>query len=428
MEVKNKDGGLAWLVVFSSHFVHALSYGVVWSSAVVNVILLDTFHQSQRDTSLVTALQCAIMYVMGPVSSVLLVKLGTRKTLLIGGILAGTGTVFCTFVEDLHHFYITYSLMAGIGFGITYIPAVTAVSECFEKKRTIAFGFAVSGAGIGTIVFPMIITILEEKFGWRGMFLIVGGITYNICVFAFLITPYRLHDVGVEPVERCEKVTEKLGILEMFKNWSYIGINLNNVFYCCGNTIIYIHISAYMKFEIGLSDRDSAMYVSIIGLCNLIGRIVMGAICHHESVTSRCVYNSASLAVVVIVLLISLVKNATSIAICCAIYGFCSANLGVNLPEMLIDISGKENLGQAYGMVMLSEAIGTVTGGPLSGFLLDRYGRYDVLFCLSSFLALLSIVVMLNPQNICKGRDVIRQRSTSSLRRLLKRQNSAVDV
>ena len=47
-------------------------------------------------------------------------------------------------------------LAVGIGTGISFIPAVTIVEEYFPEKPTLPLGFAVSGLGMGTLLFPVI--------------------------------------------------------------------------------------------------------------------------------------------------------------------------------------------------------------------------------------------------------------------------------
>ncbi len=74
-----------------------------------------------------------------------------------------------------------------MGFGISYIPAVTIVPLFCEKYRPVALGVAVSGAGVGTFCYPPLIRLLVHWFGWRGAMLISGGVTLNICVCGALM-------------------------------------------------------------------------------------------------------------------------------------------------------------------------------------------------------------------------------------------------
>ena len=70
----------------------------------------------------------------------------------------------------------------GFGFGLIYLPAVVAVGYYFESKRALATGIAVCGSGFGTFVFPPLVNILIEYYGWKGANLIISAIILNCCV------------------------------------------------------------------------------------------------------------------------------------------------------------------------------------------------------------------------------------------------------
>ncbi|KAI0229981.1 hypothetical protein LSAT2_019614 [Lamellibrachia satsuma] len=52
---------------------------------------------------------------------------------------------------------------------------------------------SLSGLGIGTIIFPPLIEILVDEYGWRGAALIVAGLVLNGCVFGALLRPLELN-------------------------------------------------------------------------------------------------------------------------------------------------------------------------------------------------------------------------------------------
>lgn len=77
-----------------------------------------------------------------------------------------------------------------------YVPAIVSVGYYFEKKRSLAIGIAVCGAGVGTFVLSPFNRILENTYGLKGAFLVKSAICLNMCVCGFLIRP-----VPVEPSE-----------------------------------------------------------------------------------------------------------------------------------------------------------------------------------------------------------------------------------
>lgn len=63
-----------------------------------------------------------------------------------------------------------------------YCPAIIIVTVYFEKRRALATGIAVAGAGVGTLIFPPLTAYLMENYTWRGTFFIYAGIILNCVV------------------------------------------------------------------------------------------------------------------------------------------------------------------------------------------------------------------------------------------------------
>ena len=57
---------------------------------------------------------------------------------------------------------------------------------------------------------------------------------------------------------------------------------------------------------------------------------------------------------------------------------------------VLVELVGLDNLTSAYGLISLFDGIGTIIGAPISGFLGDSVGRFDVTFYIASRFFILS--------------------------------------
>ena len=80
----------------------------------------------------------------------------------------------------------------GAGFGLMYLPSIVMVGYYFDKKRALATGVSVCGAGIGTFVFAPLGTFLVENYGWKGANIIIGGIILNGIVFGLTYRPLQV--------------------------------------------------------------------------------------------------------------------------------------------------------------------------------------------------------------------------------------------
>lgn len=83
-----------------------------------------------------------------------------------------------------------------------YLPNVVAVSYYFHKRRALATGIAVCGAGVGCFVFAPVGQWLLRTYAWKNAMLLVAGVTLHGCVFGALLR-------NLEPVHRRRKPRAK---------------------------------------------------------------------------------------------------------------------------------------------------------------------------------------------------------------------------
>jgi hypothetical protein len=70
--------------------------------------------------------------------------------------------------------------IAGTGLGICYNTGMIVLAFNFEKKRNIACGIAISGAGIGLFILTPIYQMIYETYSYTGYFLLLGGLALTI--------------------------------------------------------------------------------------------------------------------------------------------------------------------------------------------------------------------------------------------------------
>jgi sugar phosphate permease len=116
--------------------------------------------------------------VMGPVEGYLTDKLGTRRMVLIGLLILGTGFLIFWQVRNLWMFYLAFIIMAmGQGLG-SWLPMMTAINNWFVRRRATAMGWANVGSRLGALLLvPAIAWSLAPepgRPGWQLTALILG--------------------------------------------------------------------------------------------------------------------------------------------------------------------------------------------------------------------------------------------------------------
>ncbi|XP_048759547.2 monocarboxylate transporter 9-like [Ostrea edulis] len=183
------DGGYGWVIVLSAFFVMAISDGFALSFGVLFTELSEVFNASKSVTSIIASLFYGVPLVCGPIASIIINKLGSRKAQVIGGLITSAGILASAFVDSIGLMCFTFGFIAGFGLSIGYVNSAVIVAYYFEKKRSLATGLSVCGSGIGTFVFAPFLEFLIEEYGWRGSFVVLSAVTLNLVVCGAFMRP-----------------------------------------------------------------------------------------------------------------------------------------------------------------------------------------------------------------------------------------------
>lgn len=226
----------------------------------------------------------------------------------------------------------------------------------------LALGLAACGAGIGSLVFPPLLSFLIAHYTWKGALLITGGITLNLSVMGAILRPIK------HPTESKKSSLSELCRCRVFRSPLYVTLCINNIFLCFGLSIVYVHLAAYAG-SMGCGLESSALLYSVVGGANFCGRITFGALANQKRVGSVFFYLLALGLCGVATCLCPLAVNYAGLVTYAFFFGFLSACIGPLTPKVVIDCLGSGPLASAYGYLLLFEALGQLSGAPVAGML-----------------------------------------------------------
>lgn len=252
------------------------------------------------------------------------------------------------------------NFFSGVGCGFVYVPANVIVSQYFSKRRTIALGLSTCCGGLGSFAFPPLLGVLLEEYSWRGTFLIIGGISLNICVAGALMRPAAVTQSKINVRAKRD--------LSIFKNIHYHILCWNNVLFCFATSVVYIHLGSFAKMSVGIDDSQSSMLFSMIGAFTFVGRFGFGLLAQIKTLRPVLIYTIFFLLGGVGTLCVPTMDSFKQLIIYSALFGLAFAALGgALLPSILIDIAGLDSLSFSYGVLILYESVGQVLGAPVAG-------------------------------------------------------------
>lgn len=203
------DGGWGWAVVFASFMIHVIADGITYTLGIFVVEWMNEFKQGRGFASLVPSILVGVTLGVGPIASVLTTRYGWRIVTIVGAVVGAAGMAVSAAAPNVAMLYASIGVVAGLGFGFIYLPAIVSVSGYFEKKRAFATGIAVCGSGFGTFIFAPLNSYLILHFEWRGAILFVAAVVL-LCALLGLIFRPLTPTIGIDEASESRDLAPKI--------------------------------------------------------------------------------------------------------------------------------------------------------------------------------------------------------------------------
>ena len=394
-----------WRIVGASALINFFSIGLpFYAFSVFYIHLQEEFNASRFLISSTLSILIIAGGVFSPICGYLVDKYSIKKILSIGSVLFGLGLIALGFCQTYYQFLIVYGTILSLGISLFgNLATAKLISLWFNKKIGTAIGYAALGISLSGVFIPPVAVYLISIFDWRltymifGLFVIFFFIPF--CRFFIIDKPsdIRQNIDGVEKlIERQaqdnDKVMDFWSIIKVPAFWFLIVIFSLQF---CANLGVYSHIFPYVT-DLGFDLKRAGYAVSVGAFGAALGKLVFGKLI---DIFSARITLWISITIQGIGIL--LVTSATNYSFLLLSVSIMSIGLGGSVPLMNILFSktfSPVNFGKALGMAVPFMVPIQVIGGPLSGWLFDKFGNYDLAFSLNMgvcFIAFL-FVFMLN--------------------------------
>lgn len=397
------EGGWGWIVVVGAFISIGFSYSFPKSITVFFKEIEVIFNATSSEVSWISSIMLAVMYAGGPVSSILVNKYGSRPIMMAGGCLAGIGLVAASFCDTVQGLYFCVGVVGGLGLAFNLNPALTMIGKYFYKKRPIANGIAMAGSPVFLSTLAPLNSWFFDQFGWRGSFLILGGMLLNCCVAGSLMRP-----IGPKPqppakasnggTSENRSFVEKINgfiDLTLFKHRGFLLYLMGNVVMFFGLFSPLVFLSNYAK-SIHIPKEKAAFLLSILAFVDMVARPSMGMVANTKWIRPRVQYFFAASALLngVCHVLAPQSVDYTGFIIYAIFFGFAFGWLSSVLFETLMDLVGAQRFSSAVGLVTIIECGPVLLGPPLLGKFKDIYDDYKYTYMSCGIILIIASVLL----------------------------------
>ncbi len=358
------DGGYGWVAVGAAFAAHFIGFGIIYSFTVFFPSILKEFGQGRGQTSWIVSIAAGLMLGAGGVTGKLSDRFGPGWVLAGGGVFISGGLAFSSISTSIWHVYLAYGLAVGLGVACAFVPSVSTVGQWFERRRGLAIGIAAAGTGIGSLVLAPLSSALIDAYGWRTAMRVIAVIAFGVLVAAGSVMRARFAagaTGGVWSIARANPV--------------FVLLFMSGLIASYGFWVPFVHMVPFAE-DRGISTASAAVLVSIMGITNTAGRILMGAIA--DRIGRPKMMQVSVVAMTIALAAWPFADTWGALAVFGAFYGLFAGAFIALMPALAGDYFGMQRLAGITGLLFSGAAIGSVLGAPVTGMLFDAGGTYTV--------------------------------------------------
>ncbi|GFX25370.1 monocarboxylate transporter 9 [Trichonephila clavipes] len=181
------DSRRSWAIALAACVINTLLSGISRATGLFYVALIDTYGVSRLEANLPFTVRNVVRNLGGPLVGAIGQRYGPRDVTILGGIFGSLGIILCTFAPNVIWITVLWGGVHGFGVALGNTLFQVIVTQYFEKYRATASGLALSGACLGSFVFPVLLEYMLSNYGLAGTFLVTGGLIMHVLPAAIML-------------------------------------------------------------------------------------------------------------------------------------------------------------------------------------------------------------------------------------------------
>lgn len=351
--------------------------------------IADEFQWSYANVSIAASIRGLEIGLVAPIVGLLLDRIGPRKLIFTGALIAGSGLIFLSRIHSLSAFYGAFAVIAiGTSTCIGVLP-ITVIGYWFHKRVSLATGIVVCGSAAGGILVP-IITIVIDTLGWRMAMVVFGVATWLILFSLAIIVRHSPERYGLFPdggacgdavkahdlARPTQNSYKALSVWQALRTRAFWHIQTAFICHVFAVHAVLTHAMPYLS-SIGISRATGSIAAGSIPVMSVAGRLSFGWFGDRQD-KRRITAIGIGLTGISLFGFGFLDRSAAwLLALFLVLFSIGYGGPVPMIPALLREYFGRNHLGSIVGFSQGLAMIGSITGQPLAGFVFDTYGQYQ---------------------------------------------------
>ncbi|MEN5209121.1 MFS transporter [Stenotrophomonas terrae] len=379
-----------WLLLLAASAILMVTMGVRQTSG----LLIDPIHVSTglgvAQISFSLAIGQFVWGAVQPFFGAMADKRGPLPVLVGGGVLLAIGLVAAPLLPGAWGLNLSFGLLlaAGAGAGSFSVLIGATAWRIPAQKRSMAAGIINAGGSLGQFLFAPLVQLLLSAFGWiKALY----ALAFIVLLSLPLAWPLRKRAPRVQGAADGEELRPQLQ--RALRDRSYWCLHLG--FFTCGVHIAFL--VTHLPGEIalcGLSSNVASVSIALIGLFNVAGSLIIGALGERFRMKWLLFWMYLSRAVLIAVYLASPPTPMTFYVFAAAL-GFTWLATVPPTAGLVGKLFGPRHMGTLFGLTLFSHQIGAFFGAWLGGVALEYGGDFSWMWYADMALAVAAALVNL---------------------------------
>ncbi len=397
-----------WWIVGAAILVAMYSGGAVfYGFTAIFEPIADEMGWSYAQISLAASLRGLELGLLAPLTGILTDRLGPRRVIFVGAVIAALGLFLLSRTTSLATFYGAFALIAIGMSATTQTVLMTAVASWFRLRIGLASGIAMSGFGLSGLVVPLIVKLIEI-FDWRMTIAILAAGALIVVLplsFVFRHRPeqYGYHPDGQKEVPSPSSPASTLAqpaqlnirVAQVLKSATFWRIAMTFMVHAMLVSSVITHIMPYLS-SIGVDRTRAGLAAMMLPIMSISGRAGFGWLA--DRFDRRRVV-AIAFGLITVGLLCFGSAPGTGLWLLIPFLFFFGVGYGGSTgtrPAIVSEYFGRAKFGTLFGLIIGISALGGIFGPFIAGWVYDTWSSYQGVWLAYTGLSVAAALLIIN--------------------------------